>query len=157
MTCRPACVRARPQLDATLLSPDDVHMLKLYVPTEEEIKTLRAYDGPTASLGIAERYFLEMLDVPRYEERLTCFEYLHGFDDKDAEVSASLETLSACFLELQNCRGFHQVTQREQNKPQQRAGQRERARQTTTQRDWGGGIRARATHTGGGARCSRQG
>jgi len=42
---------------------DDVHMLKLYVPSDEEITTLRAYEGPVASLGIAERFFLEILDV----------------------------------------------------------------------------------------------
>ena len=24
--------------------------------------------------------------MPRYRERLSCFEYLHAFDDKDAEV-----------------------------------------------------------------------
>jgi len=38
-------------------------MLKLYVPSDEEITTLRAYEGPVASLGIAERFFLEILDV----------------------------------------------------------------------------------------------
>ena len=55
------------QVDASLLSPDDVQMLKLYVPTDEEANRLRGYQGPPAALGIAERFFLEILDVPRYQ------------------------------------------------------------------------------------------
>ena len=59
-------------LDSTVLSPDDVHMLKLFVPTDEESRTLRAFEGPAASLGIAERFFLEILEVPRYKVFQEC-------------------------------------------------------------------------------------
>ena len=30
-----------------------------------------------------------------------------GFDDRDAEVTRHLADLSACFVELQTCRGLH--------------------------------------------------
>jgi hypothetical protein len=89
------------KLDPAVLSPDDVQMLKLYIPTDEEAALLRSYEGPPSSLGIAERFFLEILEVPRYRERLCCFEYLQAFDDKDAEVTHNLEVLAACCDELQ--------------------------------------------------------
>ena len=103
------------QLDPTVLSPDDVHMLKLFIPTEEEANMLRSHSASAASLtslaslGIAERFFLEILEVPRYKERLMCFEYLNGFDDRDREVTRHLAVLSACFVELQECHGLHHL------------------------------------------------
>jgi hypothetical protein len=39
--------------------------------------------------------------VPRYKERLSCFEYLHAFADKDAEVTKNLATVAACCTQLQ--------------------------------------------------------
>jgi hypothetical protein len=109
--CEPSHLReVVMQLDPTVLSSDDVHMLKLFIPTEEEANMLRSHSASAASLaslGIAERFFLEILEVPRYKERLMCFEYLNGFDDRDREVTRHLAVLSACFIELQQCHGLH--------------------------------------------------
>ncbi|KAJ1472956.1 hypothetical protein T484DRAFT_1838135 [Baffinella frigidus] len=73
-------------LDSKVLTPDDVASLEQYVPTDDELALLRAFDGSAEGLGIAERFFLEILEIPRYKERLAIFSSLHSFDDVAAEV-----------------------------------------------------------------------
>eukprot|EP00960_Hanusia_phi_P011776 343535-Hanusia_phi.AAC.1 len=97
------------ELDASVLTLDDVASLKQYVPTDEEIEMLRAFQGDARDLGIAERFFLEILSVPRYRERLSVFEFVKSFEDRWQEATSGISTLRHALLELRDCKGLHQV------------------------------------------------
>ncbi|EKX54110.1 hypothetical protein GUITHDRAFT_63706, partial [Guillardia theta CCMP2712] len=97
------------ELDADVLTLDDVASLKQYVPTDEEMEMLRAFDGDARDLGIAERFFLEILSVPRYRERLSVFEFVKSFEDRWQEATSGISTLRLALLELKDCKGLHQV------------------------------------------------
>jgi len=58
------------RVDQNVLTLEQLQMLRLAVPTDPECRTLRAYTGDKAQLDIVERYFMEVMDIPRLAERI---------------------------------------------------------------------------------------
>lgn len=46
------------------------------------MKIVRQYDGDLNKLGKAERYCLELMTVPRLQERLECMLFLHEYNER---------------------------------------------------------------------------
>mgnify|MGYP001375976507 CR=1 FL=1 len=57
-------------LDETILTAEKVSQLLKLVPGEEEELLLLSFEGDVDSLGKVERFFLELLSVPRVRHRL---------------------------------------------------------------------------------------
>ncbi|RHY63368.1 hypothetical protein DYB34_003871, partial [Aphanomyces astaci] len=60
-------------MDQTAISVDHLSSLIALAPTLEEQDLLKNYDGPVHVLGAVEKFFLEMLSIPRYTQRIKCF------------------------------------------------------------------------------------
>ena len=57
-------------MDDTKLCLNKASSLLSILPTTEEMEVLRGYDGDAALLGSTERYFLELIAIPRLSSRL---------------------------------------------------------------------------------------
>lgn len=55
-------------------------------------------------LGLAERYFLAVADVPRLEARLNAMSYIKGFDSTAAKVQVRARGRTALKARLEKCR-----------------------------------------------------
>ncbi len=61
-----------------------------------QIDLLKAFKGDATKLGNAEKFFLEVMDIPRLAERLNCFVYKKEFHSRVAELVAVCPPL-ACY------------------------------------------------------------
>jgi len=57
-----------------------------------QIDLLKAFKGDATKLGNAEKFFLEVMDIPRLAERLNCFVYKKEFHSRVAELVAVCST-----------------------------------------------------------------
>ena len=58
------------KMDDETLAVDQLTILALAVPTQEELGLLRAYQGDRAELATVEQYFLQVMPIPRLAERI---------------------------------------------------------------------------------------
>ncbi|OQR92872.1 formin-homology 2 domain-containing protein [Achlya hypogyna] len=82
-------------LDTTVLTNDHVTSLITLAPTLEEQDILKNYDGPVEVLGAVEKFFLEMLTIPRYTQRIKCFKFYMQFEHRVLDIQAQIDTLTA--------------------------------------------------------------
>lgn len=91
-------------LDENALSPENVKNLLKCVPQPEEVMTsrprlmsgvahnrlqiaiLQEYTDDKSNLDKAEQYFLEVMTIPRLEQRLQCFQFKLNFDTQMEEI-----------------------------------------------------------------------
>merc|ERR1712062_157694 len=53
-----------------------------FIPTKEEIETLNQYAAEVDRMGIADRFFFEIAQIPRYEEKLKAIHYRKTFEER---------------------------------------------------------------------------
>ena len=87
-------------LDASVLDIDKTTEMIEFVPSDEEIEILKAFTGDVTTLGSAERFFIEILGIPRYKERLQIHRLILTFDDRCTQVAEKLSSLIKCLIEL---------------------------------------------------------
>lgn len=88
------------ELDSKKLSADKVHSLITMAPTVEEIDMLKNYDGDVKQLGNVEKFFLEMLTIPRYTQRIKCFRFKMQFETRMLETQGQMDTISAAIDQI---------------------------------------------------------
>jgi len=91
-------------LNASVLDVNSTAELMKFVPSDEEIEVLKAHTGDAEMLGLAECFFLEILGIPRYAERLQVHHFILTFDDRCAELEDKLSSLIKCLTELTKSR-----------------------------------------------------
>ncbi|KAI9146343.1 hypothetical protein BKA69DRAFT_1034590 [Paraphysoderma sedebokerense] len=94
------------QLDFEVMTPQIIKQFLKYVPSAEEIGQLNAYkDNRVVNLAKADRFFVEMLRIDRYEHRLKAINYMCSFDERykdlDHDVNAIIEASES--LESSEC------------------------------------------------------
>ena len=78
-------------------STEQLKSLGEYLPTDEESRVLKAYQGDTSLLGQAERYMLTMLGFVTAKKRLDCMIFKQQFKEKLHEVKATVAAIDkAC-------------------------------------------------------------
>ncbi|OQR81867.1 formin-homology 2 domain-containing protein, partial [Thraustotheca clavata] len=82
-------------LDTNVITSDHITSLITLAPTLEEQDVLKNYDGPADVLGSVEKFFLEMLTIPRYTQRIKCFKFFMQFEHRVLDIQAQIDTLSA--------------------------------------------------------------
>jgi len=75
------------EIDDEKLSVENLRSLKNYVPSSEEKELLKEYDGDINNLGNAEKYFREVIEIPRLAERLGCMIYRRRFEMEVQELT----------------------------------------------------------------------
>ena len=84
-------------------------MLLAISPSAEEADVLRAYDGDVSLLGLAERYFMELIQVPRLPARLQSWEIKQRLGAQVSELAAALERLRGGLRALLTSEGLHEL------------------------------------------------
>eukprot|EP01088_Endostelium_zonatum_P011646 TRINITY_DN257_c0_g1_i1.p1 TRINITY_DN257_c0_g1~~TRINITY_DN257_c0_g1_i1.p1 ORF type:complete len:1172 (-),score=518.49 TRINITY_DN257_c0_g1_i1:14-3529(-) len=75
-----------------VLTTDNIVALKGYVPTPEEVQALK--DEPDhENLQPADKYFLQMMQIPNLGDRLECFHIRNTFMNKLHDVELSVDNL----------------------------------------------------------------
>jgi len=88
---------------------EDVRSVLGLLPTSEEEKTLKAYTGDRNLLLKAEAYFMDLMDIPRYKQRVNCLLYKMKFDEVFDEASADFEVVSRACTELLESKKFRKL------------------------------------------------
>jgi len=70
------------ELDEKKIGTDHLTSLITLAPTLEEQDILKNYDGDVKLLGNVEKFFLEMLTIPRYTQRIKCFRFKLQFEHR---------------------------------------------------------------------------
>lgn len=71
--------RAVATLDDAAMDEESVGYMIKYLPTSDEVESVRLYDGDPDRLGKAERYFRALVAVPGYESKLRALQFKQGF------------------------------------------------------------------------------
>jgi diaphanous 1 len=96
-------------LDIGALRLEEISSLGQYIPSSDEIAKLKSWKGDSSLLGPAERFFFEIITIPRYKERLRILEFVHGFQDQVREAKSCIAGLNCCFSELRDCSELHEI------------------------------------------------
>ena len=74
--------------------------MQLLLPTPEELSNLKLYKGQSEALGRAELFFLSVMKVPRFPQKLAAFKYYLQFDEQARSLSSSLQLLAKACAEV---------------------------------------------------------
>lgn len=89
-------------LDESVLTAENVSAMKQFVPTSEEIEILKEYTGDKAQLGKAERYFLQIMTVPKLASRLSALHTKLSFQAKYESAKESLDVLVGAVKQIRD-------------------------------------------------------
>ncbi|PWA68032.1 hypothetical protein CTI12_AA311990 [Artemisia annua] len=95
----PEIVDAILQMDGTLIDADRLENILKFCPTKEEMEQLKNYQGDKYMLGKCEKYFLELMRVPRMESKVNCFLFKIQFNTQDAILQMDGTLIDADRLE----------------------------------------------------------
>ncbi|CAK4130139.1 unnamed protein product [Aphanomyces euteiches] len=96
-------------LDPSIVGVDHLSSLIALAPTLEEQDILKNYDGPVEVLGAVEKFFLEMLTIPRYTQRIKCFRFSLQFEHRILETQAQMDTLSSATDQIADSKKFRAI------------------------------------------------
>ena len=83
-------------------SLEQLHVLKRSVPTEQEATKLRNYSGDKSKLGNVELYFMEVISIPRLENRIDSLIYKKTFVSCIDLLREELNTLKQASSQVLN-------------------------------------------------------
>ncbi|XP_035228652.1 uncharacterized protein LOC118200800 [Stegodyphus dumicola] len=83
-------------------------LLKI-LPESDEAEMLRNFDGDKSKLGNAEKFLLQLLDVPNYKLRIESMLLKEEFMANQEFLENSIETIRCAVQELEECRKLHEI------------------------------------------------
>ncbi|RDX99267.1 Formin-like protein 20, partial [Mucuna pruriens] len=99
-------------MDDSVLDVDQVENLIKFCPTKEEMELLKGYTGDKENLGKCEKYFLELMKVPRVESKLRVFSFKIQFGTQITEFKKSLNTVHSACEEVRNSFKLKEIMKR---------------------------------------------
>ncbi|KAL4076317.1 hypothetical protein J3A83DRAFT_2174705 [Scleroderma citrinum] len=97
-------------LDDSRLSVDDLRAINRHLPTSEELARIKEF-GDTAKLSKADRYFSEIMTVPRLPQRLDCMTFRLRFELDVSEIRPELKTIRDACKEMRSSGRFKMALQ----------------------------------------------
>ncbi|KAI8360387.1 hypothetical protein B0O80DRAFT_203131 [Mortierella sp. GBAus27b] len=88
-------------LDADL-SIENLKAIKQYVPTNDEVELIKDYDGDFEILGSAEKFYRQIVDIPRLSERLGAMIFRRRLEMDVSELKPEMDVLRQTIEELHN-------------------------------------------------------
>ncbi|CAO1629148.1 unnamed protein product [Jaminaea pallidilutea] len=82
------------------LTLDHLKALKQCMPSSEEAKLVREYEGDIKTLSKADQLFYQLSGIPRLEQRITCMLFMRKFEIALSEIDPDLRTLRAAAQEV---------------------------------------------------------
>ncbi|KAL6644183.1 hypothetical protein ACP70R_015791 [Stipagrostis hirtigluma subsp. patula] len=87
-------------LDDTVLDADQVDNLIKFTPTKDEIELLKGYKGDKQLLGECEKFFMELMKVPRVDSKLRVFSFKIQFRSQVSDLKRNLNIVNASAEEI---------------------------------------------------------
>jgi hypothetical protein len=88
------------RLDAVSLPRESLEKLAFVLPTSDEIKLVKAFRGPKASLMECDRFFLAVADVPRFGNKVAAFSSTLSISNSVKEAEAKVLLLTGACAQL---------------------------------------------------------
>ena len=88
---------------------DTLEQLLKFVPTDEEIATIREHENEFDQLGLCEKYFHEISKVKRFGQRLEALNFKRLFADRIAEAQTNISNMTKASKELANSKKLRKV------------------------------------------------
>lgn len=95
--------------DTAVFPMEKLVLMQPFVPTEEELRVLAPYSGDRRMLGKAERFFLELAEVPRLAQRFHCLIYKGQFSDRFDAVDSTVSNLLHALQALRDSENFRRM------------------------------------------------
>ncbi|CAH8312783.1 unnamed protein product [Eruca vesicaria subsp. sativa] len=99
-------------MDETVLDIDQIENLVRFCPTKEEMELLENYTGDKETLGKCEKFFLELMKVPRVKSKLKVFSYKIHFNTQVKELKESLEVVKSACKEVKGSEKLKEIMKR---------------------------------------------
>lgn len=96
-------------LDEEKLGPEILNVLISTAPTLEEQDLLKNYEGDTEKLGNVEKFFLELLTIPRYTQRIKCMRFKMQFENRILELQSQIDTLATATEQIADSTNFRKI------------------------------------------------
>ncbi|CAG8806298.1 10772_t:CDS:10, partial [Dentiscutata erythropus] len=101
------------EFDEYFCNENLLNQLMLYIPTPEERGKLSVYkDGPEdmlENLARADRFFVEVMKIHRYEQRLKFMYFYVTFDEKFNDLEHSIVSISKASIALKESKNFKEL------------------------------------------------
>ncbi|KAG2668287.1 hypothetical protein I3760_15G153200 [Carya illinoinensis] len=98
-------------LEDSALDVDQVENLIKFCPTKEEMELLKGYTGEKEKLGKCEQFFLELMQVPRVECKLTVFSFKIQFHSQVSDLRKGLNVVNSAAEEIKNSSKLKRIMQ----------------------------------------------
>ncbi len=90
-------------VNESVISEQLLNQLRSYIPTSEEQALLAECEGDADILGNSEQFYLEIMKIPRYEQRLAGMQFKRKFIERASEIRPVFETLLAAIQQIRSC------------------------------------------------------
>ncbi|KAK3121451.1 hypothetical protein QOZ80_8BG0653630 [Eleusine coracana subsp. coracana] len=87
-------------LDDAVLDADQVDNLIKFTPTKDEIELLKGYKGDIQLLGECEKFFMELMKLPRVESKLRVFSFKIQFRSQVSDLKRNLNIVNTSAEEI---------------------------------------------------------
>jgi diaphanous 1 len=77
--------------DPTFTCAENTQKLSIIIPEAEEIVIMKDYDGDIGMLGKAEKYYVELIKIPRLKQRMECSAITQTFYDSLKDMQGKVE------------------------------------------------------------------
>eukprot|EP01028_Stygiella_incarcerata_P000190 TRINITY_DN1027_c2_g1_i3.p1 TRINITY_DN1027_c2_g1~~TRINITY_DN1027_c2_g1_i3.p1 ORF type:complete len:548 (+),score=205.67 TRINITY_DN1027_c2_g1_i3:124-1644(+) len=98
-------------MDESHLTAQHVISLSQVVPQPDEIETLQSYSEDISKLGSSEQFFLELMQIPRLETRLSSWIFKRKFDTQLQELRPNIDALIDAAKEMRESERFMKFLQ----------------------------------------------
>ena len=98
-------------VNTAVLSVEVIGQLLKFVPTKEEIELIRKNLDKKDMFGEAERYFMEIMDINMYADRLKSIAFRENFEEHMKEADNLIKKLRLACSELKTSEKFKKVLQ----------------------------------------------
>jgi len=97
------------RMDEKKLDLEKLNSLRALAPTADDISALREYDGDVENLGRVEKFFMQIIDIPRYTQRLDCFIFMRKFQNLVSEAYCQHDILNRAIDQVENSQSLRRV------------------------------------------------
>ena len=98
-------------VNTAVLSVEVIGQLLKFVPAKEELELIRKNLDKKDLFGEAERYFMEIMDINMYEDRLKSIAFRESFEDQMKEVDNLIKKSRLACNELKTSEKFKKILQ----------------------------------------------
>jgi len=97
------------RMDEKKLDLEKLLSLRALAPTPDDITALKEYDGDVEALGRVEKFFLQIIDIPRYTLRLDCFIFMRKFQMLISEAYCQHDILNRAIDQVEHSTSLKKI------------------------------------------------